>query len=125
MKGLALISIAFAATLIPGPAPVKLAFGKKKTITITSTITAKNSPKEYVIDLKKGTKFNIKVTDLVKNGIVTNWNIADPNGDTFGQKGYEPWDGKVKITGKYSIQVGINNMASNGTSGKFKMVLSR
>ena len=125
MKGLALASIALVATLNLSPEPTKLAFGKKRTLTVTRTITSKTGARLFVLELKKNTKLDIKVTDLVKNGIVTNWNIADPNGDTFGQKGYEPWDGKIKFTGKYTIEVGINNMASNGKEGRFKMVLKR
>ena len=87
--------------------------------------------RDYTFAGKAGQRFHIAVDDIRppdhkrNDALVTLYHLTFPSGKQFGQKGYDPFDGRLTETGTYRITVGINEMATNARRGRFRMILTR
>lgn len=104
--------------------PVVIDIHNRKTV-VTGKIVQGEEPPAYQFKAKKGQRLKIDLRDLQKDGVVTYYTILFPNGDEFGGKGYDPYKGRLAEAGTYVVRIHVNNMASNGTSGRFRLILTR
>lgn len=80
----------------------------------------------YSLTIAGPMKLKVSLKDSNPSGLVTSWNIAHPNGDTFGEgKGYEKFDGQLPVKGTYIFRIGVNQMASNANSGKYTLTIKK
>ena len=86
---------------------------------------------DYTFFGKAGQRLHIEVDDIHppdykrNGGLVTAYHITFPSGKQYGQKGYDPFSGRITETGTYRITVGINNMATNKRHGRYRLILTR
>lgn len=80
----------------------------------------------YTYAAKKGSHLKIDLaTTSGMNNLVVMFHIEFPSGKAFGQKGYDPFNGKLTETGTYKIVVDVNQMASNSDHGAYRLSLKR
>lgn len=82
--------------------------------------------KAYSLIISAPMKIKVTLKDGKKNGLVSSWHVAYPNGDTYGNgKGWDQFDGKLPAKGEYTFYVGVNQMASNAKSGSYTLTITK
>lgn len=104
--------------------PVVIDLHRRKTV-VTGKVKQGEEPPAYQFKAKKGQWLRITLRDLQRDGLVTFYSIQFPSGAEYGGKGYDPYQGRLTETGTYVIRIHVNNMASNGDSGRFRLTLTR
>ena len=95
-------------------------------VLLIGRLSTSHPERTYRLMAKKGQHLKIDLLSLGgENGLVAMYHITFPSGKQFGEKGYDPFDGMLTETGTYHISVDVNQMASNSTSGKYRLILSR
>jgi hypothetical protein len=105
--------------------PIQFRHGSHRLV-VSGTLSTHHSSHAYRLTAHAGTRLKIGVTTSGGiNGIVAMYHIVFPSGKTFGEKGYDPFDGKLTETGRYHIVVEVNQMASNASHGRYRLTLQR
>lgn len=100
-------------------------------LVVRGFIGARQGEHDYKFSARAGQRLHIEVDDIRPpdynrdGGLVTLYHITFPSGKQYGQKGYDPFSGRLTETGTYRITVGINNMATNARHGRYRMILTR
>ena len=105
--------------------PLVLDISKRRKTVVTGDVKQGAEPPAYEFKAKKGQRLKITLKDLQPDGLVTFYSIQFPSGAEFGGKGYDPFKGRLTETGTYVVRIHVNNMASNGDSGRFRLSLTR
>jgi hypothetical protein len=104
---------------------VKFRSGVKKLV-FNAKLTRAIDAHVYTYAAKKGSHLKIDLESTSgMNSVVPMYHIEFPSGKAFGQKGYDPFNGKLTETGTYKIVVEVNQMASNGDRGTYRLTLKR
>lgn len=102
------------------PIPFRRGHGRA---TVAGKVGKGDNP-AYWFQAQAGQKLTYAFHQPKSSGLALTWTILFPSGKSFGTKGLDPFDGKLTESGKYTIVVGRNNMASNSMSGPFQMTLT-
>lgn len=105
--------------------PRKLDLARKRKVVVIGELKEGKAAPSYSLVGKKGTKLRIQLKDLKGSKAVTYYTITFPNGETFGGKGFDPFLGRLTEDGTYVIDIHVNNMASDGHTGRYRLTVSR
>lgn len=99
-------------------------------ISIRGTLSVSGQRPIYSYYAKAGQLLMIDLQDIApKNDhqghLVSMYHIMFPSGKQYGMKGYDPFEGRLTETGFYYIVLNINQMASTGKKGEFRLTLKR
>ena len=100
-------------------------------LVVRGFLGGRQGEQDYGFSGKAGQRMHITVDDIPppdyerNDGLVTLYHITFPSGKQYGQKGYDPFDGRLTETGTYRITIGINNMATNSRHGRYRITLTR
>ena len=101
------------------------------TLVVRGFLGDRQGEQGYTFPGKAGQRLHIEVDDIHppdykrNGGLVTLYHITFPSGKQYGQKGYDPFSGRLTESGTYRITVGINNMATNRETWPVCSILTR
>lgn len=100
--------------------------GASKHLVLRGVLSVQRPKVAYVGWFKKGEVLTVSVSGTRKSeAIVPSWHITFPDGKDYGGKGYDPFDGRLTESGRYRITINVNQMASTGRRGAYKVILKR
>lgn len=94
-----------------------------RSLSVVGHLTRRTPSHEYLLSANRGSRLSIDVAG--RRGLAVMYHIVFPSGKTFGQKGYDPFDGHLTETGTYRLVVDVNQMATEAISGSYKLMLRR